>query len=342
MHVRRFPPCLESYRPQAGRRFDRDRPGVDGSVAGRRRTSIEAVADRGARGLGPQDHADRLIVEAALMAERNVGHHRQEPSIVRGPRCRRQGAPVVRAVGIATPGDIARDSVAHRLIDPNALRSGQQHLLCLCRDPEVGMERRRRLSPILPGGPDQQEISRLDDDFGKDPLEGVVGPVGQSITSQIDGGRTGIVQLDPVLEIAVLIRQHRPIRGHDLVDAHPGLCRNRSSGEEHQERNNHPRPHRNTFHSSILGSVPGPSDRSETPQQAADAPVALYQKGLAESIRRATGPIVPGLWLGPPLRHSRRERNNKKQKTRIKTAESANQIKRQEANIKIAESACGG
>ena len=76
----------------------------------------------------------------------------------------------------------------------------------------------RNIAPILARGEDQPELGGIEDPVRKHPLEGIVRIVGQAIASQVDGGRAGIVQLQPVGEVAIFVLNRGSVRGHELID----------------------------------------------------------------------------------------------------------------------------
>ena len=60
---------------------------------------------------------------------------------------------------------------------------------------------------VFVGGEDDEVLAGGEEGGGKDPLGEVQGIVGEVPSSQVDGGRSGIVDLDPVGGLSVLIEK---------------------------------------------------------------------------------------------------------------------------------------
>ena len=104
-----------------------------------------------------------------------------------------------------------------------AIRSDQGKVFTGGIQLEVGVQFRMGRGPVLSGGKDEKmAAARHGGTRGKDPPGQIGGVIGESITSQIEGGRIGIVDLDPVRKVSVLVGNDPVVARHELGDTGSG------------------------------------------------------------------------------------------------------------------------
>ena len=128
---------------------------------------------------------------------------------------------------------------------------------------EIGVKKRRlpgAASAILPGQIHNQVSTRRQRQIGECPFGGLIQVVGQGEAPEIDGLRTGIVQLEPVREIAILITKLAIPARDDFVDDKTWVSRwhcgcPHAPGTAGQQSQENPRPQRPRGH--FLGNSGG-------------------------------------------------------------------------------------
>ena len=83
---------------------------------------------------------------------------------------------------------------------------------------EVGVELAAGGAAVFVGGPDDEVVAGVEGDGGEGPAGGEGGVVGEGPAFEIDWGGGGIVDFDPVAEIAVLVGSDRVVVGHEFGD----------------------------------------------------------------------------------------------------------------------------
>ena len=101
------------------------------------------------------------------------------------------------------------------------------------------MQGRFCINPILPRSPYQFELAGINANVWENPLERVAVAVGQTKTFQFNDFIAIIVNLQPILVIAILIGNSGGIGGHYLVDSYAlGLCYDRAYGKSKGKKQN--------------------------------------------------------------------------------------------------------
>lgn len=83
---------------------------------------------------------------------------------------------------------------------------------------KIGVERTIRFSPVLAGGEDEKEGLRLEDSVGKRPLVRLLRIIGETVSLEVDGLVSEIVDLDPVGKITVLVGGKAVIVRQEFTD----------------------------------------------------------------------------------------------------------------------------
>ncbi len=203
----------EQARPGVGKnpRLDRD-IGAEGDWSGvdrrvvRRHRAVEGVADRPER-RGDAQSQRSVRVNAGLQREDRLRSQARTAGHVGGAwsgsgeiaeEIRINPVAPVRDVGL-----LRRIRVEGR--DDIGLRINQRQVTALLGQLEIGVERRRRIGPVIPGRPDQQILAGGEKDAGHAPFHPVGRCIGQEPATQVRVLRAGVVDLQPVRTGSVFV-----------------------------------------------------------------------------------------------------------------------------------------
>ena len=124
----------------------------------------------------------------------------------------------IAAVGVAAVRDVGRLLAERDRVDDRPRGGEEADLFAAAGELEVGVQGRR--GGVLVVGPDEQEGAGCERrPVGDAPLHRLVDVVGQKRTAEVDRLSRGVVQLDPVAELAeVRVGERGLVGGQQLVD----------------------------------------------------------------------------------------------------------------------------
>jgi hypothetical protein len=107
--------------------------------------------------------------------------------------------------------------------DGDAPGCDEAHVAACAGEVEIGMEGGAQGDAVLAIGEDGQVAAGGDDRAGGEvPLAQVRGVVGEGVAAEVDIGRAGVVELDPVGVVAVLVEQAIVVQREELADDRGG------------------------------------------------------------------------------------------------------------------------